>query len=143
MSPPNKLFRSYLAVLSIAATAIGVGFVGLSAAYGHWAERGRIRATAARVTGGDPDRGAATIAAVGCGACHTIPGIDDAAGLVGPPLTHVAGRHYLAGVVRNTPDNLIAWLKDPPAVDPKTAMSNLRLTDPQARDVAAYLYTLK
>ena len=37
---------------------------------------------------------------------------------------------------------LVAWLRDPPAISPGTAMPNLDLTEAQARDMAAYLYTL-
>jgi cytochrome c1 len=35
------------------------------------------------------------------------------------------------------------WLKDPPAVDPKTAMPNVGATDDEVRDISAYLYTLR
>jgi cytochrome c1 len=37
---------------------------------------------------------------------------------------------------------MMRWLRDPPGVDPMTAMPNLGLTEPEARDIAAYLYTL-
>ena len=39
---------------------------------------------------GDPERGAVYIEQIGCGSCHTIPGIDGAQGVVGPPLDHMA-----------------------------------------------------
>jgi cytochrome c1 len=93
--------------------------------------------------GGDPDRGKAVIASHGCASCHTVPGVHGANALVGPPLTSMGSRTYVAGVLQNTPDNLIKWLKDPPAVDPKTAMPNLHLSDSDARDAATYLYTLQ
>ena len=60
----------------------------------------------------DPRDGARLISAVGCGACHTIPGINGAVGLVGPPLDQIGRRLYIAGVLRNTPENLQAWLQD-------------------------------
>jgi hypothetical protein len=43
-------------------------------------------------------------------AMHAIrsPGVVDARAVVGPPLTQVANRIYIAGVLTNTPDNLIA-----------------------------------
>jgi cytochrome c1 len=72
-----------------------------------------------------------------------IPGIKGADGLVGPPLILFARRTYVAGELPNTPDNLIRWIRDPPAVEPRTAMPALGLTEQQARDVAAYLYTLR
>jgi cytochrome c len=50
---------------------------------------------------------------------------------------------YVAGVLANTPDNLIQCIRNPPDVDPRTAMPNLGIGEPDARDIAAYLYTLK
>jgi cytochrome c1 len=38
---------------------------------------------------------------------------------------------------------MIRWIQNPQAVDQKTAMPNLGVTDAEARDVAAYLYTLR
>ncbi len=91
---------------------------------------------------GDPDRGRVTIQAYGCGSCHMIPGAE-AQGTVGPPLVHFASRVYIAGVMPNTLERLITWLTVPQAVKPGTAMPDMGLTDGEARDVAAYLYTLK
>jgi cytochrome c1 len=95
-----------------------------------------------RVPGGDPARGRQAMEAIGCGACHRIPGVRNARTMVGPPLDAYAQRGYVAGRLPNRPANLVAWLKDPPAVSPGTAMPNLGLTEAQARDMAAYLYTL-
>lgn len=95
------------------------------------------------MTGGDPARGKAAIGRYGCGSCHTIPGIRGANGLVGPPLAGIASRAYIAGVMQNTPDNLIQWVLDPPRVDQKTAMPKLGVADAEARDIASYLYTLR
>jgi cytochrome c1 len=47
---------------------------------------------------------------------------------------------YIGGQLANTPDNLIAWLQDPQHFAPGTAMPNLLITEPAARDMAAYLY---
>ena len=79
----------------------------------------------------------------GCGACHTIPGVPGAAGLVGPPLTAFGRRGYIAGRVSNNRSNLVRWLIDPRTVDPMTVMPRVGLSDQQARQAAAYLYTLK
>ena len=84
---------------------------------------------AMELTGGDPDRGKAAIEAYGCASCHTIPGIRGADAQVGPPLTQVGGRMYIGGVLSNTPENMILWLRDPPGVDPKTAMPNLNVSE--------------
>ena len=95
------------------------------------------------VQGGNAHRGAKLISSIGCGACHTIPGIEGAEGKVGPPLTDIGERGYIAGVLANTPDNMIIWLKTPQAVVPGNAMPDLGLNDHEARDIAAYLYTLR
>jgi cytochrome c2 len=91
---------------------------------------------------GDPQHGVALIKQNGCGTCHMIPGVDGADGLVGPPLTMMGRRIYIAGVRRNTPENMTAWLQNPQAVVPGNAMPNMGLSQNDARDVTAYLYTL-
>lgn len=96
---------------------------------------------AALVTGGDPARGEAAISRYGCGSCHTVAGISSAHGLVGPPLTGVRDRMYIAGMLPNGPANLIHWIRDPKSVNPKTAMPTLGLSQQDAADVAAYLYS--
>jgi cytochrome c len=93
--------------------------------------------------GGDPDRGRDVIVDKHCGACHTIPHVRGAYGVVAPPLTQFALRSYIAGELPNTPENLIRWIEDPQKVEHKTAMPKLGLTEAEARDVAAFLYTLR
>jgi cytochrome c1 len=94
-------------------------------------------------TGGDPERGERAIADRHCGACHTIPGIRGARGVVAPPLTQFALRSYIAGRVPNTAPNLVRWIENPQHIDPGNAMPALGIGEPEARDVAAYLYTLR
>jgi cytochrome c2 len=92
---------------------------------------------------GNPHRGAKLIGHYGCGSCHSIPGIDGAKGLVGPPLTHFARRVYVAGLLRNTPDNLVAWIEHPQAVVPGNVMPDMNIDARDAHDIAAYLYTIQ
>ena len=99
--------------------------------------------TAQVSTGGDANRGAATIELYGCGSCHIIPGVSGAFGQVGPPLSGVANRIYIAGVLQNTPQNMIRWIRNPKEVDDKTVMPNLGVTPRDATDIAGYLYTLR
>ena len=106
-------------------------------------EKQQLRDKAAALTYGDPAAGKALIQSHGCGGCHEIPGVVQARGKVGPPLKGVAGRAYIAGRLRNTPENLIAWVDDPKAVDAATAMPEVGVTREEARDIAAYLYTLQ
>lgn len=93
--------------------------------------------------GGDAARGVNVIKVKNCGSCHEIPGINGAQGLVGPPLAHYSRRTYVGGEVANEPANLIKWLMSPQSIEPQTAMPNLGLTEQEARDTAAYLYTLR
>ena len=93
------------------------------------------------VPGGDPSRGAQLMDAYGCGSCHTISGIDGADAKIGPPLVDFADRRLIAGRLPNTLSNLVRWLRDPQAVEPGTVMPDLGVATPQARDLAAYLYS--
>jgi putative membrane protein len=99
--------------------------------------------TAVQMTGGNVKRGRAAIQRHGCGACHSIAGVQGANGLVGPPLTGIADRAYLAGRLANQPDNMLLWIMDPQKIDSQTAMPDLGLSERDARDIAAYLYTLR
>ena len=93
--------------------------------------------------GGDAARGKELIRKYGCGSCHTIPRVPGAESTVGPSLVGEAAHAYIAGVMPNQPENMIRWIMDPPSVDDKTAMPNLHVSAVDARDIAAYLYTLQ
>src|SRR4051812_47711581 len=84
---------------------------------------------AAALTGGQPGRGRGLIRQYGCYTCHTIPGVPGADAHVGPSLDQLAKRTYIAGVLENSPENLAAWIRNPPGVNPKTAMPNLGVTE--------------
>jgi cytochrome c2 len=92
---------------------------------------------------GNPAHGAALIRQVGCGSCHIIPGIKGARGLAGPPLDHMSRRIFIAGMLRNTPENMRHWIMHPQAVIHGNAMPEMGLSQTQATDIAAYLATLK
>ncbi|HEY2324928.1 MAG TPA: c-type cytochrome [Thermoanaerobaculia bacterium] len=92
---------------------------------------------------GDADHGKQLIDKYGCAACHVIPQIEGPKGMVGPPLEHIASRQILAGKLPNTPQNMMAWLQNPQLVDPNNSMPNLGVTPADARDITAYLETLK
>ncbi len=97
-----------------------------------------------RITGGgNAELGKETIRRYGCQGCHSIPGIRDARGVVGPPLDHLSQRIYLAGELPNTPQNLMHWIQHPHDIHPRTAMPEMGVTEQDARDISAYLYTLK
>ncbi|HEX8914227.1 MAG TPA: hypothetical protein VF796_17900 [Humisphaera sp.] len=127
--------------VTIAAVAVTLAAGALGAT--EWTARKESRRNAAEITGGDPDRGLAAIDARGCGSCHTIPGVRGADARVGPSLEKFGTRAYVGGVLPNAPDNLVRWIHNAPSVDPMTAMPNLNVPEPEARDIAAYLYTLR
>jgi cytochrome c len=93
-------------------------------------------------TGGSAQRGRQVIRRYRCGACHIIPGVPNADGVVGPPLTFFARRTYIAGELPNNTQNLILWIRSPQIVEPGNAMPPLGLSEQEARDAATYLYTL-
>jgi cytochrome c2 len=99
-------------------------------------------ATAIALTGGDPDHGKNKIRDYGCWTCHTIPGIPGANAIVGPPLDQIANRAYIAGQP-NSPRRLIDWIQHPENVRRPTPMPDMGVNEADARDIAAYLYTLR
>ena len=94
------------------------------------------------VPGGDLEAGRTLLANYGCITCHTIPGVPGGNAHVGPPLTDWGDRVYIAGLLTNTPENLIYWIQNPQTVVPGNAMPDLGVTDSDARDIASYLYSL-
>lgn len=95
------------------------------------------------VTGGNPNNGRAAIYRRHCGVCHDIPGVFGSHGVIGPPLANIAKRSFVAGVLPNSSDNLVRWIRTPRSIVPRTAMPNLGIDEPEARDIAAYLYQLR
>ncbi len=88
-------------------------------------------------------RGERAINQYACVTCHEIPGIVGANAPVGPPLAGIASRIMLGGVLPNSPDNMVRWLREPQKFAPRTAMPDLGVTEQDARDIAAYLATLR
>lgn len=92
--------------------------------------------------GGDVERGRVALRQHACGTCHVIPGVTGADALVGPPLNGIGTRRYIAGILPNTPANMMQWIQDPQGVSPLSAMPGLGVSDRDALDMIAYLYTL-
>jgi mono/diheme cytochrome c family protein len=91
----------------------------------------------------DAARGRLALHQYACTACHLVPGVTGADVQVGPPLAGMASRQLVAGSLPNTPQNMVRWIRDPQGVDPKTAMPDLEVSERDARDMAAYLATLR
>ncbi len=71
------------------------------------------------------------------------PECEGANGNVGPPLNGIGERIYIAGMLRNTPAGLVLWIRAPQSVVPGNVMPDMGISEAQARDIAAYLYTLR
>ena len=94
------------------------------------------------VAGADAGRGRKVVERVACGACHVIPGVPWPQGRVGPSLDGFARQALVAGRFPNEPDILARFVRDAPSLAPQTGMPAMPITEQEARDVAAYLYTL-
>jgi mono/diheme cytochrome c family protein len=100
-------------------------------------------ATASAASPPDARRGKKAVDQYMCVTCHQIPGIVGANAPVGPPLKEIGARGFIAGVLPNTPENMVRWLRQPQAVNPKSAMPDLGVSEGDARDIAAFLSTLR
>ncbi|CDX56091.1 conserved exported hypothetical protein [Mesorhizobium plurifarium] len=137
--------RSDLARL-IGGVFVGIVLLAIAvAAATLWSDRRqRVRHESDVATGGVGARAVPIMTANGCSGCHTIPGVPGAQGQVGPRLDgSLADRIYIGGVLANNPENLIRWIRSAREINPHTAMPSTRVTEQQARDIAAYLYGLR
>ena len=97
----------------------------------HYQSQQLLRTNAEQLTGGDSEAGQLLVTRYGCSSCHEISGVPDARGTVGPSLTGIAERSFVA--------------VETAAANP--ALAGVALIDAwnigkDARDMAAYLYTL-
>lgn len=123
----------------VAAVLVVLLLGGAAVAYGVRQQQAADR-WASALTGGDPGRAPALMLRNGCAGCHTIPGIGAARGSVGPRLSGLADRAFIGGTLPNTPENLVRWIRDSRGINPRTAMPSTGITEPEARDIAAFLY---
>jgi cytochrome c oxidase subunit 2 len=78
-----------------------------------------------------------------CAVCHTIRG-SDAAGIVGPDLSHLMTRRTLAaGLLANTPGNLAGWIADSQSLKPGASMPDHLVSGADLTAVVDYLKTLQ
>lgn len=126
------------------ATLMGIVLIATSAAFvaANVARDNQNQVAVAKtITGGDPERAPEVFRRYGCSGCHTIRGIPGADGQTGAPLTGLSKRVYIAGVLENNSDNLVAWIVSPRSFSPRTAMPETGISQQDAKDLAAYLYT--
>ncbi|WOI55265.1 c-type cytochrome [Palleronia sp. LCG004] len=105
---------------------------------------GRISRPAAPPEGALEREGQRVFFSEGCGACHAVRGTQ-AAGRLGPDLTHLAGRTSLAaGIMELTGDNLARWIRDPDEVKPGARMPAYdHLSEAEMSALVAYLEGLE
>jgi cytochrome c oxidase subunit 2 len=88
-------------------------------------------------------KGKAAFMAGGCIGCHAMAGTPTAGitVLTGPNLSHVGSRTYIvAGMMKNTDENLARWLRNPQGVKEGSLMRLPRpLTDDEVGTLVAYL----
>jgi cytochrome c oxidase subunit 2 len=118
-------------------------FVESDSAFAAWAAR--QKADAATPARGSPaEQGQQAFARGACIACHTIAGLPQARGTVGPNLTHVGSRTTLAGaMLPNTTEWLRRWIANAPSLKPGSLMPAMPLPDDQMAALVAYLQSLQ
>jgi cytochrome c2 len=129
--------KASIALLAAGLLVVAVGGILYETAH----ESAQLRAHAAAITGGDPERGEAMFIQYGCGSCHSVANVRTAVGKVGPPLDGIATRVIVAGHLANNPTNVERWIRDPQQVSPGTAMPDLNVSEGDARDITTFLET--
>lgn len=127
------------------------------AAFKAW-QRGQLRhaprpqrlTPAPPFTSSEVQAGARLFSAFTCQSCHDLRGVGGPSSATrssvayAPDLTHVGSRSIIAaGAVTNTPAHMEQWLLDPDTIKPGVHMPNFQLSDVQARDLTAYLESLR
>lgn len=135
-SPDSPVARGAARAVGRAAVVVALCAGATGCGRGELEQRGTV-------AGGDRHRGEAAVRAYGCGACHEIRGVRGANGRVGPSLSDFHRRVYIAGYMPNEPEALVRWIMSPASFRNPTAMPDLGVTEQDARDIAAYLYSLR
>ncbi|HEX6086315.1 MAG TPA: c-type cytochrome [Thermoanaerobaculia bacterium] len=93
---------------------------------------------------GNAARGPQLAAQYGCNVCHIIPGVEGPQGSLGPSLQGLGSRPAISmGAVQNTPANLVQFIQNPAALNPQSSMPPMAIAENDAKDLVAYLLTLK
>jgi cytochrome c oxidase subunit 2 len=98
----------------------------------------------AQMPGTDEAAGQKLFFAGGCHACHAIRGTN-AAGTIGPDLTHLGSRMSLAAAaLANDADSIARWIRDNQHIKPDNKMPPYGIfTDAELKSLAGYLAGLK
>ena len=87
----------------------------------------------------DVERGRLALTQYACHACHMVPGVTGSDTSVGPALSDLKSRKFIADDLPNDAANLARFIRDPQAISPHSAMPAMGVTESDARDMAAYL----
>lgn len=81
----------------------------------------------------------------GCPACHAVDGMAEAKGAIGPNLSALGERLTIgAGTLKNTPENIALFIRDPAAIKPGATMPAFDMLPPaEVDEMAAWLGGLK
>ena len=113
--------------------------------YNAWVQASKEPATVTtQVSSASPlvQQGSQLFISKGCVNCHAVQGVNTY-NRVGPDLSHIGSRTSIAaGLLQNTPENMVRWLRYTDTVKPGVAMPNLGLTQDEAEALTAYLATL-
>jgi len=91
--------------------------------------------------GGNADRGKQLVETVGCKGCHVVG--DDTRMRARRGFSYDIAPELTRAGSKLDPDWAFEWLKNPRRFRPTTRMPSLRLSDQEARDIVAYLMSLK
>ena len=118
-------------------------FVESDSAFAAWVARQKADAVVP-ARGSPAEQGQQAFARGACVACHTIAGLPQARGTVGPNLTHVGSRTTLAGaMLPNTTEWLRRWIANAPSLKPGSLMPAMPLPEDQMTALVAYLQSLQ
>jgi len=107
----------------------------------HW-RRGQL-GPAATPRGAEEKTGKAVFENKACASCHNIQG-SSASGTVGPDLTHLASRRYIAsGLLQTNRGSIAAWVADPQTLKPGNNMPRVTLDASELNALSAYLASLQ
>jgi len=134
--PSSLRFILLLSAMAVIAAPISIAVL-------HEQDVRAARINAEGMTGGRSDRGEAAFHRLGCGGCHEAAIGSGANGRVAPSLAGIASRAEIAGKLPNTPEHMVRWIRHPQAIIPGNGMPDQGIGDADARDLAAYLYTLR
>lgn len=104
-------------------------------------------AKAPELAGADLGKGRRLLETKGCGSCHVMSIVEPLPSSTPPIMEAKAFERafklapdLVAARTRMSPAKVVAWLKDPVAVKPDSAMPKIPLTDAEIKDITGYLF---